>query len=108
MSETAMKLQIAESSKLAQTASLIPQTFINRFDSPPPNRAPCPSLSDRFLSFKRRGIPLKIQEMVRPAPHHAAKPKWLSERLLKTAHNRIPGFIRDPDRQPGLVPHIIV
>src|SRR5437016_9956833 len=74
----------------------------------PPIRSPCPSLSDRFLSFKRRGISLEIQELVRPAPHHTAKPKRLCEHLLKTAHNCVPGFICDLDRQPGLVSHIIV
>src|SRR6266850_193881 len=60
------------------------------------------------LGFKRRGISLEIKELVRPAPHHAAKPKRLSEHLLKTTHNCVPGFIRNPHWQPGLFPHISV
>jgi hypothetical protein len=60
------------------------------------------------LSFKRRGILLEIKELVGSASHHAAKPKRLGEHLFKTTHNCIPGFIRDSDRQPGLVAHIIV
>src|SRR2546429_1938164 len=59
------------------------------------------------LSLNRRSILLEIKELG-ATPHHPPKPKRLTEHLLQSTHNCIPGFIRNPDRQPGLRSHISV
>src|SRR6266446_7997492 len=81
-------------------ASLLSQALI---PSPSPKKE-----KGEKLSFQRRGISLKIKELVRSAPHHPGKREWLSEHLFKTMHNCIPGFIRNPNWQPGLIPHISI